>query len=431
MKAAVVGLGKIGLPLAVQVAGEGTRTIGADIDPNVVTTVNAGRPPFPGEAELEERLRAVIADGTFRATVSTGEAVALADVIVVVVPLVVDSAGVPDFRGIDQATAEIGRALQPGQLVVYETTVPIGTTRNRFGPALAELSGLAMGKGFYLAFSPERVSSGRVFRDLRSYPKLVGGVNFESTTAAVDFYEHVIDFDSRDDLKRPNGVWNVGRAETAEFVKLAETTYRDVNIALANEFAAHAEALGLDIWEIIEAANSQPFSHIHGPGIAVGGHCIPVYPRFYLAGHPKATLPAAARAVNEAQPDRAVARLEGLMGSLEGKTVAILGAAYRGGVKETAFSGVFAVVDAITARGGRPLVHDPLYNDDELRSLGLEPYHLGGPADAAIVQTDHCEYQSLKPDDLPDCRAVIDGRRILDDNLWSVFEGVLARIGTA
>ena len=429
MKAVVIGLGKIGLPLAVQIAGRGIATTGADIAPDVVATINAGIPPFPGESDLDERLGAVIADHMFRATTSTEEAVAAADVAIVVVPLVVDASGAPDFRGIDGATAAVGRALQPGQLVVYETTVPIGTTRGRFGPALESLSGLTMGKDFHLAFSPERVSSGTVFRDLRTYPKLVGGVDANSSTVAVEFYERALEFDDRPDLQRPNGVWDVGSAEAAEFVKLAETTYRDVNIALANEFATHAESLGLDVWDIIAAANSQPFSHIHRPGVAVGGHCIPVYPRFYLAGDPSAVLPMAARKINEAQPDRIVARLEAMIGTLNNKTVAVLGAAYRGGVKEMAFSGVFAVANAIELRGGRCVVHDPLFDDGELRSVGFEPYAMGALVDAAVVQTDHGEYRNLKPADLPGCRAIIDGRGVLESRVWEASDAGFAVVG--
>ena len=280
MKTAVIGLGKIGLPLAVQIASKGFPTTGCDINPDVVTSVLDSRPPFPGEPLLAERLATVVAEGMFLATTDTAGAVADVDVVIVVVPLVVDDEARPAFKGIDAATRDIGRGLQPGQLIVYETTLPVGTTRNRFAPILAEMSGLAAGDDFHLAFSPERVSSGRVFHDLRTYPKLVGGIDEGSAKAALSFYESVMDFDERLDLDRPNGVWDLGSAEAAELAKLAETTYRDVNIALANEFAEFAEDIGIDIGPVIEASNSQPYSHIHRPGL-VGGHCIPVYPHFF------------------------------------------------------------------------------------------------------------------------------------------------------
>ena len=135
-------------------------------------------------------------------------------------------------------------------------------------------------------FSPERVLTGRVFADLRKYPKLVGGIDPESEKRGIEFYESVLDFDERDDLPKPNGVWPMGSAEAAEMAKLAETTYRDVNIGLANQFARFADKNGIDVYAVIEACNSQPYSHIHQPGIAVGGHCIPVYPRLYLHNDP-------------------------------------------------------------------------------------------------------------------------------------------------
>ncbi len=413
MRVAVVALGKIGLPLAVQIAGKGIDVVGADISDRVVDLVNAGSPPFPGEAELDERLAAAVATGRLKATTSTTDAVARSEVVVVVVPLMTDLAGVPDFSAMDAATRDIAAGLQPDTLVSYETTLPVGTTRDRFGPMLEEGSGLKLSEGFYLVHSPERVFSGRVFSDLRRYPKLVGGVDADSTRRGVEFYERILDFDDRPDLDRTNGVWALTSAETAELAKLAETTYRDVNIALANQFAAFAEMAGIDVGEVIEASNSQPFSHIHRPGVAVGGHCIPVYPRFYLAGHPDAELVETARRVNLSVPERVVTTMADDLGGLEGRTVLILGASYRGGVKETAYSGVFNLVEAVAAEGGRAVVSDPMYTDDELQSLGLEPWG-GGDVDAALIQADHPEYATLSPVDLPGARMVFDGRGVVD-----------------
>ncbi len=161
----------------------------------------------------------------------------------------------------------------------------------------------------------------------------------------------MLDFDERTDLARPNGVWDLGSAEAAELAKLAETTYRDVNIGLANQFARYASTAGIDVYQVIEASNSQPYSHIHQPGIAVGGHCIPVYPRLYLWTDPEATVVSAARAANAGMPDYTIGLLEGAYGDLTGAKVVVLGAAYRGGVKETAFSGVFGAVEALDCRG--------------------------------------------------------------------------------
>ena len=428
MIVAVIALGKIGLPLAVQIASKGHDVLGVDISQVVVSMVNDAEPPFPGEADLDRLLRQVIDDGRLHATTNTTEAVGQSDVVVVVVPLMTDQQASPDFSAMDSATMAIGPALKAGTLVSYETTLPVGTTRNRFAPMLNRASGLTVGRDLYVVHSPERVFRGRIFSDLKRYPKLVGGVDEESTLRGVDFYSSILDFDERNDLAQPNGVWAMESAESAEMAKLAETTYRDVNIALANEFAQFAEGSGIDISEVIAASNSQPFSHIHRPGVAVGGHCIPVYPRFYLSGHPGARLVATAREVNLAVPERVVEDVASQIGGLGGKTVLILGAAYRGGVKETAYSGVFDVAVAIEARGGEAVVSDPLYSTEELLALGLVEWD-GSDVDAAIIQADHPEYSELTPADIPGARAVFDGRAVLDVTAWDGDPAILTVIG--
>ncbi|MFF1571802.1 nucleotide sugar dehydrogenase [Leifsonia sp. NPDC058292] len=425
MKIAVVALGKIGLPLAVQFASKGHEVVGVDVNAAVVDLVNASTPPFPGEAGLAEGLADVVASGALRATTDYAAAVPGADAVVIVVPLFVDKEARPDFAWMDAATESVGKHLTRGTLVSYETTLPVGTTRERWVPRLEQESGLVEGTDFDVVFSPERVLSGRIFADLRKYPKLIGGLRESGARRAQEFYEAVLDFDERSDLARPNGVWDLGSAEAAEFAKLAETTYRDVNIGLANQFARYAERAGIDVYRVIEASNSQPYSHIHRPGIAVGGHCIPVYPRLYLWNDPEATIVRAAREANAGMPAHAASMLEGAYGDLSGVRVAVLGAAYRGGVKETAFSGVFPLVEALQARGAVPLVHDPLYSDDELRALGFEPYALGEPVGAAVVQTDHAEYRDLTPERLPGVKAFIDGRRVSSADVWP---GVVYRV---
>ncbi len=414
MTACVVALGKIGLPLAVQIASKDEKVIGADIDPSVVELVANGKEPFPGEADLEEKLNKVIDSGMLQATTNTTEAVRESDYVIVVVPVIVDKQGNPDFTAIDAATNDIAKGLKAGCLISYETTLPIGTTRNRFLPALESKSGLKCGTDFFLCHSPERVFSGRIFADLRKYPKLVGGTDSESSRKAVEFYKRILDFDHRDDLEKPNGVWDLGTSEAAEMAKLVETTYRNVNIALANEFALHAQDLGLDIFPVIDAANSQPFSHIHQPGIAVGGHCIPVYPKFYMASDTECDLPAVSVEMNESMPVRVIQMVKDEISSLDGKRVAILGAAYRGGVKETAFSGVFPLAVEIEKQGGIPVVHDPMYSANELKELGLLSFDLKEHCDVAIVQADHEIYAELTVDDLPGVSHLFDGRNIVN-----------------
>ena len=425
MKIAVIALGKIGLPLAVQFADMGHEVVGVDVQQTVVDKVNAGTEPFPGEAHLQEKLSVLVPAGKLRATCDYSEAIPGVDAIVIVVPLFVnDETWQPDFGWMEAATRSFSEHLTPGTLISYETTLPVGTTRNRWKPMIEEISGLTEGKDFHLVFSPERVLTGRVFADLRKYPKLVGGLSEEGTRKGIDFYEQVLTFDERPDLPQGNGVWDMGSAEAAEMAKLAETTYRDVNIGLANQFGKFAAANGIDVHKVIDASNSQPYSHIHRPGIAVGGHCIPVYPRLYLYTDPDATIVRTAREANMTMPEYAIALAEGALGDLKGRRVVVLGASYRGRVKETAFSGIFPTVDGLRARGAEVLVHDPMYTDEELAKYGFTPYHLGDPVEAAILQADHPEYLELAPSDLPGIAVIVDGRGALDPARW---EGVAYR----
>jgi nucleotide sugar dehydrogenase len=418
LRITVVGMGKIGLPLAVQYAKKGHTVFGADINPKTVELINSGLEPFPGEGYLSEYLKDVIDRKLLSATTDTAFAVSNSDVVVVVVPLFVDKDANPDFFAMDQATKEIAKGLKSGTLISYETTLPVGTTRNRLTPLLEEGTDLKPGKDFFVVFSPERVLTGRVFEDLRRYPKLVGGIDEISEKRGLDFYSQVLDFDDRPDLPRQNGVWAMGSTEASEMAKLAETTYRDVNIALANQFALFSENNGINFSAVREACNSQPFSHIHLPGIAVGGHCIPVYPRLYLWNDPEATVVSAARNANALMPEKIVSRIEKEIGSLSGKKVVILGAAYRGGVKETAFSGVFATYNCLNKKGAQVFVHDPLYSDEELLSLGFNPFHKGETADVAIIQADHLEYIRWSYKDIPGIEIIMDGRNYLDESKW-------------
>ncbi|HEV2770365.1 MAG TPA: nucleotide sugar dehydrogenase [Solirubrobacteraceae bacterium] len=420
MRAVVVALGKIGLPLAVQLARAGHEVVGCDIDAEVVATVAAGRAPFPGEEGLALPLEEAVGAGRLRASTDTAAAVRTGpDLVALVPPLVVDAANLPAWGALDAVCAAVGAGLQQGTTVALETTVPVGTTRQRVAPALEAASGLTAGRDFDVVFSPERVSSGRVLRDLATYPKLVGGLDPAGEARGTELYASFVDAEVR----------ALGSAETAELAKLAETTYRDVNIALANEFARHADELGVDVATVIEAANSQPYSHIHRPGVAVGGHCIPVYPRFYLAGHPTAMLPAMGRAVNEQMPGYAAELLGAALGGLDGARVAVLGIAYRGGVRETAFSGARALAGVLAAAGAQVVATDPLYSPGEVEAEGFVPWDGLSAVDGAVVQADHAEYADLTPGDLPGVRAVVDGRWVLDPEPFRAAGVTVRRIG--
>lgn len=402
----VVGLGKVGLPLAVQYATHGAHVIGCDVNPHVVAEVNAGRTPIGDEAHLQERLAQAHSDGAIEATTDTVEAVSRSNVVVIIVPLMVDANRNIDFRYIDSATESVAQGLKPGTLVVYETTLPVGTTRERNAATLERVSGLKAGLDFYVAFSPERIRTGRIFRDLATYPKVVGGLGEADTKVAADFYSSVLDAE----------VMPVSTAEAAELTKLLETTYRDINIAVANEFANFAAKRGLDVYEAIDAANSQPQSHIHQPGIGVGGHCIPVYPYFMLnnADDDEVRIARLSRAVNDSMSNRVVTDLSEVLNSIEDKRAVVIGLSYRADVKESAFSVAFQMVKALEEGGFTVHVHDPLFSEDEIRARGLVP--CDSPLDdypVVAIQALHGSMAERKKSGFRHARLIIDGRRDL------------------
>ena len=416
---ALVGAGKMGLPLAAQFASHGWQVTAVDVNPAVVEAINAGRSHVAEEPGLVEAVAAAHASGRLGATTDGTAASRSAHVVVVIVPVMLNDRQQPDYRYMDAAVAAIGPGLRPGSLVIFETTLPVGDTRVRFTPALEAASGLTVDEDLFVAFSPERLLSGHVFQNLATYPKLVGGIGPASTARAAAFYASVLDAE----------VVAMSNAEAAEFAKLAETTYRDVNIALANEFANYAERVGVDIQEVIAAANSQPYSHIHQPGIGVGGHCIPVYPHFLLSRAPEMTLVDASRKANDGQVDRAIETLQDALGSvggggglggpgggLDGAEVLVLGLTYRDGVKELAYSRAIPLIQGLRARGARVLAFDPLLDDDEIVQVGAVPWPWGSAAPsvrAIVTQTADPVFASLDPGWFPDLRVVLDGRNSL------------------
>ncbi len=412
---AVVGLGKIGLPLAVQYALHGYTVIGCDNNIRVVESINAGHSHIHEEVELEIDVPRLVHKGLLSATTDTTDAVRRANVVVVIVPVFVNVQYEVDFDNIDAATAAIGAGLQPNTLVIYETTLPVGTTSKRLRAILEHTSHLNAAQDFYLAYSPERVSSGTIFRDLRLYPKVVGGIDERSTTKVEAFYRSVLEA----------SIFTMASTDEAEFVKLIETTYRDVNIALANEYAQYADVHGLNVATAIEAANTQPYSHIHTPGVGVGGHCIPVYPYFLFAnpedredwsGQQSLSLPRRSRIINDSMAEYAVRRLENAVGGLTRRSVLLLGVAYRGDVKETAFTSAKLLQAALQQHGAQVYVDDPLFGDEELRELGYTPLpqEVEREIEAIVLQSAHESYHGLDFARFAQCKVVLDGRTALN-----------------
>ena len=408
---AVYGLGKMGLPLAGVYAETTGNVTGVDVDPEVVETINAGESHVVGEPGLDDLVAEQVANGRLEATTDGPEAAADARVHVIIVPTLLDDENQPNLTTVESVADDIAAGLAPGDLVIAESTLPPGTCRDVLEPHLASESGLEPDE-FGLAFCPERTSSGRALQDIRgAYPKVVGGVDPESTRAAAVVYDEL----------SSNEVHPVSDATTAEAVKVFEGIYRDVNIGLANELGRLADELGVSVREAIDTANDLPMCQLHEPGPGVGGHCIPYYPHFLLsqADEPM-DLTRTARRVNETMPTVVVDRLERELadvgGDLENASVAVLGITYRPGVEETRASPALGVIDELQDRGADVAGVDPLVDpaDYGARSLGIDD--LGAESetlDAAVVVTPHEEFDRIAWADL-EPMIVVDGRDAVD-----------------
>ncbi|HEX6029951.1 MAG TPA: nucleotide sugar dehydrogenase [Tepidiformaceae bacterium] len=402
MNVAVIGIGRIGLPLAAKIAASGHTVVGCDINASLVELVNRGDNPLPDEAGLGKLLRQVIASGSLEATTDTVTAVSTSQVVLFAVAVDVDREGRADLSSLLSAANDVAHGMKPGTLCIFDTTLPIGTTRNVFAPAL-EAGGLQLGRDFSVAFSPERLLMGRVIEDLTKYPKVVGGVDEAAGERAAAFYREVFGGD----------VMLLANAETAELSKLAEGVYRDLNIALANELAMVADTYSIDINEVTRAANSQPYCHLHVPGTGVGGHCIPVYPRFLIQGDGPSDLAALGRSINDSMPGYAAARVEELLGTLQGKRVLILGLTFRPNVAVTPHTNAVDLLREFTDRGANVEGHDALLSDTGIRELGFMPAR--EPLTSYDVVVVHAYHQAYATLDWPAIAPlVVDARNALD-----------------
>lgn len=411
---AVYGLGKMGLPLASVYAETSGNVVGADVDPDVVATINDGGCHVKREPGLPELVGELVTDGALQATTDPEQAATDASVHVVIVPTPITDDNEPDLSIVESVLSDIGSGLSVGDLVVIECTVPPRTTVETAKPILEDESGLEVGE-FGLAFCPERTSSGRALEDIRgAYPKVVGGVDDESTRVAELVYEAI----------NSEGVIPVSDATTAEAVKVFEGLYRDVNIGLANELATLTDEIGIDVNEAIEVANTQPYCNIHDPGPGVGGHCIPFYPYFVIEPFEGETkLLETARAVNDGMPSFTVGKLreefnaEGT--SLAESSVLILGLTYRPGVEEIRASPSIDIASELSAAGADVYGVDPMLDDTsafDLKEIGIDAVY-EQQFDAVVLVTPHDDFDDIRWEAISRADGqlvVIDGRDTLE-----------------
>lgn len=408
MRICVIGGGRMGLPLACALASNGAQVVVCDIDAALVAAIADGVSPYD-EPGLPELIAEMHRASRLTATTDTAAAVRACDVAIVIVPAHLTAERDIDLSILAAASRDIGRGLHRGALVIYETTVAVGSTRRKLIPILEEASGLEAGKDFHVGYSPERVKANFVFERLHSTPKVVGGLDAVSCARTAEVY--------RTFLGAP--VQDVGTLEAAEMTKLLGMLFRDVNIALANELAAFCEISGVDFDKVREAANGDGEANLLIPGIGVGGHCTPIYPYFLTRESRRLgmtqRLSEAAREINDQQPARQLERVASAWGALQGRRVHILGLAFRPEVKVDTLSPAYVLRDELVARGAKVTIDDPYFEADELIAAGFEP---GVPehAELVILNTAHGVYAGVDFEKWKHAgvQAVLDGR-----NLWN------------
>ncbi len=411
-KVVVVGLGYVGLPMAAIVASRGYFTTGIDINHDIVNKVNNKKSPI-NEPGLEEIVYKGVEAGRLRATVEASE-IRNSNVVLIIVQTPVDENKEPCLEALMSATKAVAENLSEGTLVVVESTIPPGTMRNKILPVLAS-SGLKVGKDFFLANSPERAIPTRTLEEIQINSRVVGGIDERSAELAGVFYENITSGDVYKDA-----------VEIVEVVKLIENTFRDVNIALANDVALLCEALGIDAIKAINLANKHPRVNFHMPGVGVGGHCIPKDPYFLIKEAEKhgvnLSVIKASRERNSNMPFHVLEKLKSAL-KKQGKdikesTVAVLGIAYKGNVDDVRETPAEPIIKTLMKSGVDVFSHDPYVSQDFGGKFSNEIKTVVKNADALVIVTDHDEYKKLDFGDLrllmKDKAIILDGRRILN-----------------
>jgi UDP-N-acetyl-D-glucosamine dehydrogenase len=406
MKIGVIGLGYVGLPLVVAFAEAGHDVVGVDVNARVVASLGEGRSHI--EDVPDEALQAI--SERFHPTPRYAD-LAKVDAVVVAVPTPLTANREPDLQPLIDTGTALANVLQAGQLVVLESTTYPGTTRERFGPLLEE-SGLAAGRDFHLAFSPERIDPGRTDYTLRNTPKIVGGLTDECRRRAVELYEQVCD-----------DVVQVSTPESAELTKLLENIFRSVNIALVNELAILCDRMGIDVWEVVDAAATKPYGFMSfKPGPGMGGHCLPVDP-FYLswkarqydfytefielAGKVNANMPYFCRSLISQALNHGAQR------SLSGSKVLVLGVSYKPDVPDTRESPALKLIELLRTAGAEVAYHDPHVAELPKHGLSSQPLEPGA-YDCVTIVTAHSaiDYEQL----VEDAKLVVDFRNATGRN---------------
>jgi len=402
-KICVLGLGYIGLPTAAMFATNGFKVIGVDTKFNVVKTVNGGSVHIE-EPGLKTLVKAAVNSGNLKAKLEPGKS----DTFIIAVPTPLTTNKKADLSYVKEATKSIVRYLEKDNLVILESTCPPGTTKEVVVPIL-EKSGMKAGNDFFVAHSPERVLPGNILQEVISNDRIIGGINSKSAKRAKDLYRSFVE-----------GKIYLTDATTAEMVKVMENTYRDVNIALANELSNICVNLGLNVWEVIELANKHPRVNLHQPGPGVGGHCLSIDPWFIVEKAPNlAKLIRLSREINDNQPMVVVNMIKNMVKGASNHKITILGVTYKGNVDDIRESPALTVIKYLKEKRYELGIYDPHVKEFPLKLNTLEESFKD--SDCAVVLADHKEFNSLSPEKLGKLmrkRQIIDTKKCLDLKEW-------------
>lgn len=403
MKICVIGLGHIGLPTAALFAAHEHEVMGIDINETVIDTVNKGRIPFE-EPGLSDLLKKAIKSEKLFVT----KKIEKSDIFIIAVPTPLNKElKMAELDHVKSAAEMIYPYLEKDNLVILESTVPPGTCEKFLIPIL-EKSKLKVSKDFYLSHCPERAMPGNTINEMINNDRIIGGMDKKSTKLTESLYSCFV----KGSIYKTNTV-------TAEFVKLMENTFRDINIALANEFTQIGEECKVNIWEAIDLANKHPRVNILKPGPGVGGHCISVDPWFLTNISNQCRIISLAREINDSMPNYVLQIVKKLLSNIVNPTITVFGVAYKGGVNDTRETPALKFIKAAENEGFNIKVHDPHVKTFEYNILSLE--QAAKNSDCIVLITDHKEFLEIKPEKISRLvrhRNLVDNRNILDHNRW-------------
>ncbi|AOV08798.1 nucleotide sugar dehydrogenase [Sporosarcina ureilytica] len=403
-KVCVIGLGYIGLPTAIMFANHGVRVHGVDVNEKAIEMIQ-NKQVHIEETGLQERLEHAIDQGNFTASTTPVEA----DVYMIAVPSPINPDKTANLEIVREATASVVPYLKKGALVVLESTVPPKTVENVMLPELRK-SNLVLGEELFVAHSPERVIPGAILKELANNDRIIGGIDEKSAQMTKELYEVFVE-----------GTIHTTDATTAELVKVMENTYRDVNIAFANELAKIGETLDVNIWEAIRFANFHPRVNIHQPGPGVGGHCIAVDPWFIVELAPELSeIVKLSRDTNDGMPAYVANRTKEIIGN--GTKVALLGLSFKGDIDDMRTSPSLTVIDEMEKLGLTVASFDPYIKEIEhpTQKLTLEEAVEG--ANIVVIVTDHTQFKQLAPEKVGSLvanKVIFDTKNILTETDWT------------